>query len=350
MRIGANVTVGHMAVLHACTIEDECLIGIQSTVLSGAHVRGHSIVGAAALVPENKEFPAASLLIGVPARPAREVTAQEVQYLIIERAAEYRALAADERAAAPQHRGGLIRRMPPRLTTHGPAIAFVFATWRPAAARGNGWTKKARRRSATPSCSRSSCASGPPAAAPLSWASRCSLPWAVSRRWRMRAWPSSARTTESAAPKALQIKAALELARRLQREPAEARPEIRSPDDAARILAPRIAALPRETLQVVLLDGRHRVMGVSQIAEGRVNTVGARMAEVFRDAVRQDCPAVDPGPQPSLGRPGAFRGRHQAHAHGRRGRQDPRRRGARPPGDRSRSVQLRELREQGLEW
>ncbi len=99
LRIGANVTVGHMAVLHACTIEDECLIGIQSTVLSGAHVARHSIVGAAALVPENREFPAASLLIGVPARPVREVTAQEVQHLIIERAAEYRALAADERAA-----------------------------------------------------------------------------------------------------------------------------------------------------------------------------------------------------------------------------------------------------------
>ncbi len=92
--------------------------------------------------------------------------------------------------------------------------------------------------------------------------------------------------------KAVQIKAALELGRRLQREPLDSRPEIRSPADAARILAPRMAALPRETLQVVLLDARHRVLNVSKIAEGRVNTVGARMAEVFRDAVRQDCPAV----------------------------------------------------------
>ncbi|MCY3912033.1 MAG: gamma carbonic anhydrase family protein [Chloroflexi bacterium] len=99
LRIGADVTVGHMAVLHACIIEDECLIGIQSTVLSGAHVRRHSIVGAAALVPENKEFPESSLLVGVPARPMRDVTAQEIQHLIVERAAEYRALAADERDA-----------------------------------------------------------------------------------------------------------------------------------------------------------------------------------------------------------------------------------------------------------
>ncbi len=92
--------------------------------------------------------------------------------------------------------------------------------------------------------------------------------------------------------KAVQIKAALELGRRLQREPVDARPEIRSPADAARILAPRMATLPRETLQVILLDGRHRVVDVTRIAEGRVNSVGARMADVFRDAVRQDCPAV----------------------------------------------------------
>jgi DNA repair protein RadC len=53
-----------------------------------------------------------------------------------------------------------------------------------------------------------------------------------------------------------------------------------------------MAALPRETFQVVLLDGRHRVIDVSKIAEGRVNTVGASMADVFRDAVRRECPAV----------------------------------------------------------
>ena len=92
--------------------------------------------------------------------------------------------------------------------------------------------------------------------------------------------------------KAVQIKAALELGRRLQREPLDARAEIRSPADAAQYLAPRMAAMSRETLQVILLDGRHRVMDVSKVAEGRVNTVGARMADVFRDAVRRECTAV----------------------------------------------------------
>ena len=54
-----------MAVVHACTIEDECLIGIQSTILSGARIRRHSIVGAAALVGEGKEFSERRVLLGV---------------------------------------------------------------------------------------------------------------------------------------------------------------------------------------------------------------------------------------------------------------------------------------------
>jgi carbonic anhydrase/acetyltransferase-like protein (isoleucine patch superfamily) len=93
--IGANVTLGHMAMVHACTIEDECLIGIQATVLSGAHIRKHSIVGAAALVTEGREAPERSMLLGVPAKVAREITDREVSELIVERAAEYRKFAAD---------------------------------------------------------------------------------------------------------------------------------------------------------------------------------------------------------------------------------------------------------------
>ena len=99
LRIGANVTVGHMAMLHGCTIEDDCLIGIQSTVLSGAVVRRHSIVGAAALVPEGKQFPERSLLLGLPAKPVRELADDQIDQLIVERAAEYRALAAQARRA-----------------------------------------------------------------------------------------------------------------------------------------------------------------------------------------------------------------------------------------------------------
>ena len=96
LRIGANVTLGHMAMLRGCTIEDECLIGIQATVLSGAHIRRHSIVGAAALVPERRGAPERTLLLGVPAKPVREVSDEEVSALIVHRAAEYREFAATE--------------------------------------------------------------------------------------------------------------------------------------------------------------------------------------------------------------------------------------------------------------
>ncbi len=101
LSIGANVTVGHMAMVHGCTIEDECLIGIQSTILSGAVVRRHSIVGAAALVSEGKAFEERRVLLGVPARAARATTDDEVRELIVARAQEYRRLAAVVRQAAP---------------------------------------------------------------------------------------------------------------------------------------------------------------------------------------------------------------------------------------------------------
>ena len=98
--IGADVTVGHMAVVHACTIEDECLIGIQSTILSGARIRRHSIVGAAALVGEGKEFSERRLLLGVPARAVRATSDAEIRELIRDRAREYRQTAASALRAA----------------------------------------------------------------------------------------------------------------------------------------------------------------------------------------------------------------------------------------------------------
>ncbi len=94
--IGANVSIGHMATVHGCTVEDECLIGIHATVLSHARIRRHSVVGAAALVPEGRDYPERSLLVGVPARAARQVTQEEVAHMIVERAAEYRGYAASE--------------------------------------------------------------------------------------------------------------------------------------------------------------------------------------------------------------------------------------------------------------
>lgn len=76
--VGARVTIGHGVVLHGCTVEDECLIGIRSVLLNGARIRRGSIVGAGALVTEGKEFPERSLILGSPARAIRTVTDEEI--------------------------------------------------------------------------------------------------------------------------------------------------------------------------------------------------------------------------------------------------------------------------------
>lgn len=78
LTIGDNVTVGHKVMLHGCTIGDNCLIGIGSTILNGAVVGENCVVGAHALLTENKSFPAGSLIIGAPARVARKLTADEI--------------------------------------------------------------------------------------------------------------------------------------------------------------------------------------------------------------------------------------------------------------------------------
>lgn len=76
--LGDFVTVGHSAVVHACTVEDNCIIGINSTLLDGALIRKNSIVGAGALVTAGKEFPEASLILGVPARAVRQLGREEI--------------------------------------------------------------------------------------------------------------------------------------------------------------------------------------------------------------------------------------------------------------------------------
>lgn len=78
LTIGKQVTVGHKVMLHGCTIGDNCLIGIGSTILNGAVIAENCMVGAHALVTENKTFPAGSLIIGAPARVARELSADEI--------------------------------------------------------------------------------------------------------------------------------------------------------------------------------------------------------------------------------------------------------------------------------
>ncbi len=75
--VGNRVTVGHSVTLHGCVVEDECLIGIGATVLNGAVVRSGAIVAAGALVTEGMEVPGGTMVMGVPARVRRELTAQE---------------------------------------------------------------------------------------------------------------------------------------------------------------------------------------------------------------------------------------------------------------------------------
>ena len=77
LTIGARVTVGHQAILHGCTIADDCLIGMGARILNGAVIASECIVGAGALVTEGKQFERGSLIVGAPARVVRQVTAEE---------------------------------------------------------------------------------------------------------------------------------------------------------------------------------------------------------------------------------------------------------------------------------
>jgi carbonic anhydrase/acetyltransferase-like protein (isoleucine patch superfamily) len=79
--IGDDVTIGHRVMLHGCTIEDACLIGMSATILDGAVIGKESIVGAGSLVTMNKKFPPRSLIMGSPAKVVRELTDEEVKEL-----------------------------------------------------------------------------------------------------------------------------------------------------------------------------------------------------------------------------------------------------------------------------
>lgn len=83
LTIGANVTIGHSVTLHGCTIGDNTIVGMGSTILNRAIVGANSVVGAHALVPEGKMYPEKSLLLGAPARVARELTDEQAKMLPI---------------------------------------------------------------------------------------------------------------------------------------------------------------------------------------------------------------------------------------------------------------------------
>lgn len=88
VQIGDNVSVGHGSVLHGCKIENNVIIGMNSTVLNGSEISNDSIVGANALISEGKKFPEKSLIIGVPGRIKRELEQVEIES-IAKNAAEY---------------------------------------------------------------------------------------------------------------------------------------------------------------------------------------------------------------------------------------------------------------------
>ena len=79
--VGANVTIGHQAMLHGCTIGDGSLIGIQAVILNGAVIGKGCLVGAGALVTEGKQFPDHSLIIGAPAKAVRTLAPEEIARL-----------------------------------------------------------------------------------------------------------------------------------------------------------------------------------------------------------------------------------------------------------------------------
>jgi DNA repair protein RadC len=92
--------------------------------------------------------------------------------------------------------------------------------------------------------------------------------------------------------KAAQLKAALELGRRLSSTQPEERAVVRSPADIANLLLTEMGLLEQEHLRVVLLNQRNQVLSIPEVYRGSVNTSLIRIAELFRDAVRQNCPAV----------------------------------------------------------
>jgi carbonic anhydrase/acetyltransferase-like protein (isoleucine patch superfamily) len=78
LTIGRNVTIGHQAMLHGCTVDDGSLIGIQAVVLNRARIGRNCLVGAGAVVTEGKQIPDNSLVLGAPAKVVRPLTEEEI--------------------------------------------------------------------------------------------------------------------------------------------------------------------------------------------------------------------------------------------------------------------------------
>ena len=81
LTLGPGVTVGHMAMLHGCTVGANSLVGINAVVLNGARIGRDCLIGAGALIPEGREIPDGSLVVGSPGKVRRELTAEEIDGL-----------------------------------------------------------------------------------------------------------------------------------------------------------------------------------------------------------------------------------------------------------------------------
>ena len=81
LTIGRNVTVGHKAMLHGCTVGDNSLIGIGAVILNGARIGKNCLIGAKALIPEGKEIPDGALVVGQPGRAIRQLTEGQIAAL-----------------------------------------------------------------------------------------------------------------------------------------------------------------------------------------------------------------------------------------------------------------------------
>ncbi|WP_326654328.1 gamma carbonic anhydrase family protein [Streptomyces anthocyanicus] len=101
--VGERVSIGHNAVVHGATVEDDCLIGMGATVLNGAVIGAGSLVAAQALVPQGMRVPPGSLVAGVPAKVKRELTEEERQGVTLN-GTMYAALAGQHRDAVGEVR------------------------------------------------------------------------------------------------------------------------------------------------------------------------------------------------------------------------------------------------------
>ncbi len=81
LRVGSDVTVGHKVMLHGCTIQDHCLIGMSSIILDRAVIESHTMIGAGSLVSPGKTLESGYLYMGAPARQVRKLTDPELAYI-----------------------------------------------------------------------------------------------------------------------------------------------------------------------------------------------------------------------------------------------------------------------------